>query len=251
MNVVTIMNYDFKRREDVVMCLMWAHSVSKACPRDRNIIVLSDKPLPAFLLDFMTQYGVRNEVCGVYGDGSLHHNYRFKLYNLSHLDFPFIFLDADMFVMGSLQYLWDKRNDKPWIGIDHQLGIPGHTGKRRFLNSGLQIVGDNSFYDFNAIIRCAKDNNFQYAVPGKDQAALWTYFQSIGYDYTHEAVGPEWNACAGYVELEEDDLSYWHGRYTLEDYPVYINHYWDQFKPHLIGCPAYAWYDKNVPKRLA
>lgn len=247
MNVVTIMNYDFQRRENAVMCLMWAHSVAKYCPKERNIIVLSANPLPSWMLDFMRQYGVHNEVCGEYGDSSIHHNYRFKLYNLSHLDFPFIFLDADMFVMCPLQYLWDRRNDKPWIGIDHQLNIPGHTGRKKFLNSGLQVVGDNSFYKFNEILEAGKERNFTYEVNGRDQAILWTYFKKIGYDYTHKEIGPEWNACAGYVKLTQNEMCVWSGLSTLDSIKVYINHYWDQFKPYEIGCPAYQWYERNCP----
>lgn len=247
MNVVTIMNYDFSRRENVVMCLMWAHSVAKNCSSNKNIIVLSDSPLPSAMTDFMSQYGIRNEVCGEYKDSSIHHNYRFKLYNLSHLDFPFIFLDADMFVMGSLEYLWDRRNEKPWIGIDHQLNIPGHTGRKPFLNSGLQIVGDNSFYKFKDIIKVGIERDFKFEVHGRDQAILWTYFKTIGYDYTHEDIGPEWNACAGYVKLFQDDRCKWSGVSTLEQMNVYINHYWDCFKPYYISCPAYQWYDKNCP----
>jgi hypothetical protein len=76
-------------------------------------------------------------------------------------------------------------------------------------------------------------------VPGTDQACLWTYFQSIGYDYTHPAVGPEWNACAGTVAVNQGADGRWHGRIEGMEADVRINHYWGPFKPWRIGCPIY------------
>jgi hypothetical protein len=245
MNIVTIMNYDFNDRRNVVMCLMWAHSVYKASCGNARIVILTEKSLPAGFVEMLKKYNAEVEICPNL-NSSLHHNYRFKLYNLCHLDYPFIFIDCDILVMGNLQYLWDRKDDKPWIGIDHQLNIPGHTGKQPFLNSGVQIVGDPAFYDFDRIIKVASQRQFKYDVPGKDQAAIWTYFKSIGYDYTHPEIGTEWNACAGFSRIEKDDLSYWKGEtFGLDNvHRIYVNHYWWDYKPWLINCPAYAWYDE-------
>src|SRR5262245_28973908 len=56
-----------------------------------------------------------------YDVGHPHFNLRFKLPNLARLDYPFLFLDADMVVLGDLKYLWQRRTAKPWIAIDHQV----------------------------------------------------------------------------------------------------------------------------------
>ena len=248
MNIVTIMKYDFKQRHDIVMCLMWAHSTYKASCGNARITILVEKPLPESMVNILNKYNAEVEVCPTYEEiPGLHHNYRFKLYNLTHLDYPFIFMDCDILVMGNLQYLWDRRDDKPWIGIDHQLNIPGHTKDKLFLNSGVQIVGDPLFYNFERIMDSAKEQNFKYEVPGKDQAAIYTHFKKIGYDYTHPEIGPEWNACAGFCRLKMDDLCYWSGTCIGlgEEYPVYINHYWHNYKPWLTGCPAFEWYSEN------
>ena len=80
-------------------------------------------------------------------------------------------------------------------------------------------------------------------LPGTDQAVLYRYFRSIGYDYTHPEIGPEWNSCAGVTKLTRRD-GLWTGR-TLglrADHDVFLVHYWSQFKPWLIGCPVYADY---------
>ena len=247
MNLITIMNYDFADVRRLVMCRSWMDSVQR-CDPGAAITVLVTRPLPPALQSHFDHYGNVQVVVGEY-DPSVRiphgpfaiHNVFFKLYQLSRLREPFLFLDADIVVLDSLVPLWECRREKPWIGVDHQLNIPGHTGRERFLNSGVQLVGDPDFYDYGRILDCAREHNFRFLVPGTDQACLWTYFRSIGYDYTHPSVGSEWNACAGYVALSRDAGGRWKG-YVRELQPVHgvrVNHYWGPFKPWKIGCPIH------------
>jgi hypothetical protein len=193
--------------------------------------------------------------CRSHDVGHPHFNLRFKLGNLAALDFPFLYLDADMAVLGDLNYLWDRRGDKPWIGIDHQV-IPSdpRTHRSPFLNSGVQLVSDPGFYDLDAILAVQNavaplehgmelPKDVMFACPGTDQAVLYRYFRTIGYDYTHAEIGPEWNSCAGVTELNQVD-GRWFGRTRGldRDHDVFINHYWSQFKPWSIGCPLFASY---------
>lgn len=188
--------------------------------------------------------------------GHPHFNLRFKLPNLAALDFPFLYLDADMAVLSSLAPVWERRHDKPWVGVDHQW-VPqdARTHRPPFLNSGLQLVGDPAFYDLDAILavqnavaplRRAKDftKDEMFACPGADQAVLFRYFRAIGYDYAHPAIGPAWNSCAGVTEITARPGGGWagHTRGLSPDYPVHVVHYWSQFKPWAVGCPLYASY---------
>ena len=182
--------------------------------------------------------------------GHPHFNLRFKLPNLASLDYPFLYLDADMAVLGDLNYLWERRHDKPWVGVDHQW-VPSdpRTHRPPFLNSGLQLVGDPDFYDLKAILdvqnavaplrRAAEfTKDEMFACPGADQAVLFRYFRTVGYDYTHPDIGPAWNSCAGVTEVwREGGKWVGHTRGLGVDYPVHIVHYWSQFKPWAIGCP--------------
>jgi hypothetical protein len=183
--------------------------------------------------------------------GHSHFNLRFKLANLAALDEPFLFLDVDTFVLGDLRELWAVRHEKPWIGVDHQR-VPSdpRTHRSPFLNSGVQLVGDPTFYDLNAILAVQNaavpltlDGQIpkaeMFPCPGFDQAVLFRYFRTIGYDYRHPAVGPAWNSCAGMTTVEKVG-----GRWIAraEDYEVKLIHYWSQFKPWAIGCPIYASY---------
>lgn len=188
--------------------------------------------------------------------GHPHFNLRFKLPNLAALDFPFLFLDADTVTLSDLRPLWAKRHDKPWVGVNHQW-VPQdpRTHRSPFLNSGVQLVGDPSFYDLDAILAVQnavaplrRADEFakgeMFACPGADQAMLFRYFTAIGYDYTHPQVGHGWNSCAGVTKVVRNTAGRWAGHTTgLPDvYPVHINHYWSQFKPWAIGCPLYASY---------
>jgi hypothetical protein len=105
----------------------------------------------------------------------------------------------------------------------------------------VQLVGDPDFYSYDRILACARARAFTFNVPGTDQACLWTYFKSIGYDYAHPGVGSEWNACAGYVAVSRGADGRWlarvHGLEPVHD--VRVSHYWGPFKPWRIGCPIY------------
>ena len=187
--------------------------------------------------------------------GHPHFNLRFKLPNLAALTYPFLYIDADTFVLDDLTPLWKVRHDQPWIGIDHQW-VPAdpRTHRAPFLNSGVQLVGDPAFYDLDAILAAQNavvplschaevPKRAMFATPGQDQAVLFRYFRSIGYDYTHPAVGPEWNSCAGVTELRHDGGRWTgHTRGLNPDHEVKLVHYWSQFKPWAINCPVFESY---------
>ena len=232
-----------------LMCYVCLHRMIVHGATD--ILVLYEDSFPKIAQRFAKLPNVNLEIrkgITYKGPGSDHFNIRFKLPNLASLDFEYIFIDSDMYVIADLDQLWKLRHDKPWIGINHQR-IPQwpDTHRKPFLNSGLQIVSDPKFYDHAAITACHRKAGNQYAVPGRDQALLFRYFKSIGYDYTHAQVGPEWNSCALVGRLTKKEK--WVGRTTglAQNHPIYINHYWCSNKPWQIKCPLHkAYKDKKV-----
>lgn len=250
--LVSIMNYPsgprFRRMCHAFLDTAIAHGAA-------SITILYEDHPPAIAPDHRRAADIE-VVRGRSADvGHSHFNLRFKLPNLAALDFPFLFLDADMAVLSDLRPLWAKRHDKPWIGVDHQW-VPAdpRTHRPPFLNSGLQLVSDPAFYDLPAILaaqeavaplrRAAEFTKEEmFACPGADQAVLFRYFRSIGYDYTHPEVGPGWNSCAGVTEVWREGNGWkGHTRGLATDHPVQIVHYWSQFKPWAIGCPLYESY---------
>lgn len=232
-----------------LMCRIWFERV--ILHGGDNILVLYNSDFPAVANEYkQSRSHVEIEkkprldnVCG-------HSNFMltFKLVALAGLDFPFLYLDADMYVIHDLAPLWKLKSEKPWIGINHQrLRQCPDTRRRPFLNGGLQLVSDPKLYDFGRIVARFSERGGIMSFPGYEQAVLQDYFKSIGYDYTHPEAGTEWNSCAivGRLTLEENR---WHGitQGLAVDHPIWINHYWAQYKPWNIGCPLHAHYKEEL-----
>jgi hypothetical protein len=263
LKLVSIMNYP---REPNYLRMGYVFLDSVIAHGAKNITLLYEVHKPVIAPEHRRAADIeliQGRSCDV---GNPHFNLRFKLPNLASLNDPFLYLDSDMVVLTDLNYLWERRRSKPWIGVDHQV-IPSDARTQRppFLNSGLQLVSDPAFYDLDAILavqnavaplsryrEIAKEDMF--ACPGADQALLFRYFRTIGYDYTHPEIGPEWNSCAGVTAARFED-GQWKAetRGLTRDHEVHILHYWSQFKPWAIGCPifrSYAWVD-DVLRGLA
>jgi hypothetical protein len=241
------MNYDPVKTQYIKMCKIWTDRVIRH--GGDNILILYKDHMPKFIDGFKSranityQKGIIDRQMG--GRHAGHHNAIFKLPNLSSLNTEFIFIDCDMYVIKDLNILWNIRKDKPWIGVNHQW-LPGHpdTHRKPFLNSGLQIVSDPKFYDYEKILKSHIKNKRELSVPGVDQAILFTWFKHQGYDYTHPEVGPAWNSCSAVGKLKKINgkwVGHTHG--LKKDHTVYINHYWHNYKPWTIKCPLHASYN--------
>ena len=209
------------------------------------IKVLSESPPNAFIESLHETYDFEWVICDHYkGDLSIlgrhqtKHNITFKLWNIYKNPNPFIFIDIDAFVLKDLNEIWKHKDDKPFIGINHQ-SIPRHTANEPepFLNSGVLIISDPSFIKYEEIIT----NYRGMMCKGFDQALLFSHFKQVGYNYTHPEIGSEWNSCAGYTQLTKTECG-WKGHTVLPLPPhsVYINHYWDEFKPWALKCPLFS-----------
>lgn len=250
LKLVTIMNYPPDERYGR-MCRLFLDSAIAGGAG--SITILYENHRPVVTEEQWRRADIEIRQCPSRDVGHPHFNLRFKLANLAELEHPFLFLDADTYVLGDLNELWNRRHAKPWIGIDHQW-VPGdpRTHRAPFLNSGVQLVSDPSFYDFESILaaqnavaplseaeRFTKDEMF--ACPGADQAVLFRYFRTIGYDYTHPEIGPEWNSCAGVTGIRREE-GRWKARTVglPENYEVKLIHYWSQYKPWAIDSPIFT-----------
>jgi hypothetical protein len=257
--VVSIMNYPpdprFRR-----MCYAFLDSV--IAHGAESVTLLYEEYPPVVLPEHRRAVDVEIRPGRSVDVGHPHFNLRFKLPNLAALDYPFLYLDADMVVLSDLHYLWSRRHDKPWVGVDHQwVPSDARTHRSPFLNSGLQLVSDPAFYDLEAILAAQNaivplnrhaevKKAAMFPCPGHDQAILFRYFQAIGYDYTHSAIGSGWNSCAGVTKVQRASETWIARTFGLAtDHDVQILHYWSQFKPWSIGCPifeSYEWADRAL-----
>lgn len=248
LHVVTIMNYPPDPR---VRRMEYAFLDSVLAGGAERVTILYETDEPAIADGHRRALPIEVRRCRSTDVGHPHFNLRFKLAALAALDEPFLYLDVDTVVLGDLRYLWSRRHAKPWIGIDHQW-VPGdaRTHRSPFLNSGVQLVSDPAFYDLTAILavqnavvpldrHATVPKAEMFPCPGHDQAVLYRYFRTIGYDYTHPDIGPAWNSCAGMTAVSGGKDG-WSAR--ADGYDVSLIHYWSQFKPWTIGCPIYESY---------
>lgn len=260
MNIVTIFDYNWDDLNNQIMLQMFVGGITENCKRHPyNLWIITSqasKINPIFSNSSIRTIQLRQTD---YFVPSHMPNLKNKLYNLCNLDFEFIYLDCDMYVASDLSFLWDRRKDKPFISTIHQKNIKGvvyesHVEEdNNFMNSGLQIVSDPSFLDYEKLYDFGRKLNFKFPVPGSDQALLDTYFNQIGYDFIHKDIGCEWNSCAGYGLVDIDDEYNFKIRYKNQDveYQVKINHYWNEFKPWAINCPIFNLYKNQYVNRIA
>ena len=248
MNIVTIFDYNLDDLKNKTMLQMFIGGIIENCREiPYKICIITSQP---------------NKVDQIFGESFIkaiklkENNYNIpknmpniknKLYNLCNLDFEFIYLDCDMYVNSDLSFLWRLRKDKPFISTVHQPNIKGQTGEKAdFMNSGLQVVSDLRFLNYDELYSMGQKMNFKFPVSGTDQALLDTYCKEKGYDFTHDEIGCEWNSCAGYGSVTTDNEYNFNIRYKNNgsEYEVKINHYWDEFKPWVINCPIFSFYEE-------
>ena len=245
MKIVTIFNYPDEQHFNI-MCCTWIRQVKRYC-HDSEIMILSSNNLPSTITTFMEKYtgievviGDHNSTISFEGHPDCvkaTHNVLFKLWNLCKIYEPFIFIDADAFILKDYDDLLSASKDKPLIGVNHQ-NIPGETDMlpEPVMNSGVMLVSDPRILDWDDIISILmRDRGFRY--PGTDQSLLNSYLKESNYDYTHESVGFEWNSWAKYTVFDEQMNARCVG--LDREHDVFINHYWNFAKPWNLDCPIY------------
>lgn len=246
MNLITIFNYPKNDKKYTLMCLTWLE-LAKKYAKDFNVKIFTQNGVNNELKNKIEEFGfelLKKETKSVRNDSNpkFRHNVGFKLYNLCLEKEPFIFIDADAFILKDLNHLKESSKGKPFVVVNHEK-VPQHTAHLNydFMNSGVQVCNETEILDFEKII----DNKI--TVPGTDQALLHIYFKNMGYDYTHKNVGFEWNSYARYVKLNKNENGDWVGISKGLDYehPVYINHYWYDAKPWQINCKLFKEYEEK------
>ena len=246
MKLITIFNYPNTKNYNE-LCKWWL-SQAKKHAGDVPIHVWHEEQLPGALVVEDVTYEKKKRVdlsidVPANIEKKAKHNIGFKLYNLCKEKDPFIFIDADAIIFRDIDPLVEASKAKPFICVNHQQ-IPKHTTMIpfEFLNSGVQVVGDPTFLNFDEIVRRYEEDD-GFICPGTDQALLYSYCKEKDYDYTHEDIGSAWNSCAGYTTLSQRGGPMCAGLGEAGN-PVHINHYWYEFKPWTINCQL--WENRDV-----
>jgi hypothetical protein len=239
MNLITIFNYPKDNVNYTKMCELWLYFAFKY-KGTLNVKIFTENGVNESIKSMIDHYGfelLKLERTPIsWSDPKFKHNIGFKLFNLCKETEPFVFIDADAYILKSLDTLVRTSNNQRMVMIDHET-VPGHTTHipYKFLNSGVQVCNDPTILIYDEIIK------EKIIAPGSDQSLLYSYFKTINYDYKNPNIGFEWNSFAKYVNIEYKDNE-WVGVSSGLDYvhPVYINHYWYDAKPWQINCPIFT-----------
>jgi hypothetical protein len=268
MNIVTIMNYDWKEDKNLSLCATWIKQARLWLTKFDTVYIYSKTRLHNSLIKLIDisdtcsfkmviseefypktpiHFGILNEKL------FSNHNFLFKLYTTSNISFPYLFLDSDAFIIDSLEKLkevFDQTQDSIFF-IDHELNIPRETERfEPFINSGVFLMNDpeHLVYNWEQIYKFSESANFtcrfnhspNIIIPGSDQSIIKGYFDYIGYDYHHKNFGIEYNTSGSMINdwfVNESGKN----QTTLKNDSTKICkivHYWGKNKP---------WTDKNCP----
>ena len=262
MNVVTIMNYDWTNFNALCMCYTWIQQAKRWLTNEDTCVIFSEKALPALLTDALkksTTCQFRSCVRPGFHDAvyvpANYNNAKFnsknigyKLYVVCQLDFPFVFVDADAFIVGDLTALNSLlMAEKPVFFVDHEASV-FHKFKlpANFINSGVFVAGQNSrnLLNWPSLYSFGLKKHFVFrfpgyplsTIPGSDQSLLTSYCLATGYDYRHEVLTNKYNCGAIFAETPTKVDGDW--QTTSNGSSVNILHYWDE-KPWHANCPIF------------
>lgn len=254
MNIVTIMNYDWKNDLDIDICIAWIKKALQNLSKFDSIYIVSKKVLPNFLI----QNRIKNIIWPEFEiSDSLHfgssagncisnHNFLYKLYVTTNINFPFLFIDSDAFIIDSLDDLkkiFENTKDSVFF-INHENNIPKQTDIfPNFINSGVFIMNDpeHFVYNWGDILKFAKKINYtprfdnkqiNNIIPGTDQAIIKSYLDYIGYDYYHKDFNIQYNSSACMVEWIKENEKYT-AYHKNDKKKCKIVHYWGDQKKML------------------
>lgn len=245
MNIVTVFNYPDEVKYNI-MCCTWIRQVRKYS--DNKIIILTENSVSKTILNFVKNTNLenvefrilsRNKTINFQGHPDFvkaDHNVNFKLFNLCKMKESYIFIDADAFLLKEIDDLKKAALEKPLIAVNHQI-IPGQTDMlpEPVLNSGVMVVSDPKFLNWEKLISILhRDRRFVW--PGTDQSLINSLCKESKYDYTHPKVGYEWNSWSAYTVWENNNA---YCRGLSVEHNVFINHYWNQYKPWNTNCHLY------------
>jgi hypothetical protein len=236
MNLITFFNYPDEKIY-FNMFKIWLMQVIKCKQQTqklKDIIIITEKLSDGIVL-FLKTINL-SYVKIIYGSYYEHvdntkpkkwvHNVYFKFYNLCLQTEPYIFLDADAFIMKDLNEAIEISNAKPFICVNHQT-IKGHTEQYpfKFLNTGFTIVSDPTFFNFEIIL----NTPIKYSCPGTDQMMVYNYCKTINYDYTHPNIHWGYNSCSAFKKILDNGKIISDG--IPEKHEIYVLHYWYHYKP--------------------
>jgi len=271
MNIITIMNYDFKNKLFLAMCLTWLKQANEWLDDSDSVTIYSTSKIEQNIQKYaktlnlnikwitytysQLESDILKKVCYFNGPNVAQFECYDKLFLFDKINEPCLFIDADAFITGPLNIFKNiiLEDNRPLVMIDHERDIDGHTNKfPAFPNSGVMLINDpnKTFISTEKIAKYGETICYRYffpgsytVIPGNDQALLYSYCLENDYDYNHPLINNNYNSWAGRTEYYLDRNNKWSAKNKITDERIFISHHWWRFKPwdsdYKIPCPFF------------
>lgn len=223
MHIISLMDYTDRR--SIIMCCAWIELATRY-NSGAKITIFHTKPIPriqAFAgarpkVRFV-QFSIPQATTRLTG-GFTHRpvqDLQLGLWHqLSRLHiYKFIYVDADAFIIDSLDDWWSIIGEKPLIGIPERILSEGGV----LLNAGVFSYADkNGFITFQKLLDQYNRDGEKIIFQAGQQGLLNAYLRRIRYDFRHPRIGHEYNVLAKYsriVQFNDDQIAVYSGRYPF------------------------------------
>lgn len=223
MHLITIMDYN--DHNSLVMCKSWIYLAKRYNPK-ATITIFYRQPISE-IRQFSSRYRDISFIklhfprdLNQFIHGHTHHpvqELQFALWKqLEKLRITkFIYVDADAFILSSLNDWWRIINDQPFIAVSETRRPQGELR----LNAGVHSYSDEAgFVTYDKLVEQYHIDGNRILVEAGTQGLIDAYFRRINYTYTHPAIGHEYNAFAKYCQVKRADNSeivVYSGQYPL------------------------------------
>jgi hypothetical protein len=222
MQLITIMDYE--DQNSITMCKSWIYLAKRYNP-DSKICIFYYRDIST-IRQFSSRYRNVSFIklrfpSSLYqiSRGHTHHPAQelqltlWKQLESLHIT-KYIYIDADAFILSSLEAWWNVIDQQPYIAISE---TRRRSGELR-LNAGVYSYSSKtSFITYNKLIKQYHDDGGILIEAGA-QGLTDAYLRKIKYQYMHHNIGHEYNSLAKYcniIRADDKNIVAYSGRYPF------------------------------------
>lgn len=200
MHIITIMNYE--KKNEIIMCKAWIYFAKRFNPGTK-ITIFHQNPIveilrysSLFTNVHSIQLSKKDAHVRITGEYTDHPIQELRLAVWKETEkrsmHKFIYVDADAFILDSLEPWWKHIGDKPYIAINQQI-----TPQQTFFNAGVHSYNDTSgFVTYEKLLKQYRDDGNKITLFGGEQGLINAYFRRIHYSYDHPLIDFSYNCFA-------------------------------------------------------
>ena len=220
-----ITNKDYEDHNSIIMCKSWIYLAKRYNP-DAKISIFYYRYVSK-IRQFSSRY--RNisyiklhfptDLYQISGGHTHHPTQELQLALWRQLEqlriTKYIYVDADAFILSSLNDWWSTIDTKPFIAIAE---TRSKSGSLR-LNAGVYSYSNKtSFLTYKRLLEQYRLDGNSIKVEAGAQGLIDAYFRNQHYSFTHPAIGHEYNTLAKYCQvkrIDDKEIVVFSGRFPI------------------------------------